>query len=305
MSDRYLLITPDTGQDVLRCLAQPARLAILERLHADGPMNVNEIAAALGAPQSSTSTHVAMLEQVGLIATESRRASKGSQKICRAVHEEIVLSFATPRKDENVIEVAMPVGLYSGAEVLAPCGLCSDSGIIGFLDSPETFLNPDRMRAGLLWFTRGYVEFQFPNNARIAGKSVTELELRLELSSEVPGTSENWPSDITVQINGIKIGSWTAPGDYGDRRGKFTPSWWKLAGSQYGHLKSFRVTSDGTYLDGTRLSDIGLADLLLGDHHSIRVRLSVAEDADHPGGLNIFGRGFGNYDQDIVLTLRT
>ena len=27
------------------------------------------------------------------------------------------------------------------------------------------------------------------------------------------------------------------------------------------------------------------------------------EDARHPGGINIFGRGFGNYDQDIVLRL--
>ena len=24
----------------------------------------------------------------------------------------------------------------------------------------------------------------------------------------------------------------------------------------------------------------------------------------HPGGVNIFGRGFGNYDQDIVMRMR-
>jgi predicted transcriptional regulator len=29
----------------------------------------------------------------------------------------------------------------------------------------------------------------------------------------------------------------------------------------------------------------------------------VKEDAEHPGGINIFGRGFGNYDQDIVLRI--
>jgi predicted transcriptional regulator len=29
----------------------------------------------------------------------------------------------------------------------------------------------------------------------------------------------------------------------------------------------------------------------------------VKADAKHPGGINIFGRGFGNYDQDIVLRL--
>ena len=42
---------------------------------------------------------------------------------------------------------------------------------------------------------------------------------------------------------------------------------------------------------------------LLG-HHSIRVRIGVRETAAHPGGINIFGRGFGNYDQDVVLRLR-
>ncbi|SPJ26206.1 hypothetical protein PAA8504_04062 [Palleronia abyssalis] len=305
MTRKYLMITPDDGQDVLRCLAVPARLQILKLLHASGAMNVNEIAETLSLPQSSASIHVTALEEAGLIITTSQKARRGSQKICTAAHAEILLSFGTPRETNDAIEVSMPVGLYSGAEVLSPCGLCSDSGIIGYLDSPATFLNPERMRAGLLWFTRGHVDYQFPNNARIAGRTVTELELRLELSSEVPGTSANWPSDITVEINGKPIGCWTAPGDYGDRRGVHTPSWWKLAGSQYGHLKSFRVTADGTYLDGVRLSDVGLAALDLESHHSIRVRIAVHDDAEHPGGINIFGRGFGNYDQDIVLTLNT
>ena len=59
-------------------------------------------------------------------------------------------------------------------EVTAPCGLCSDDGIVGLLDVPDTFLDPDRMKAGLLWFTRGYVEYQFPNNAKLTN---TELEV--------------------------------------------------------------------------------------------------------------------------------
>jgi predicted transcriptional regulator len=65
----------------------------------------------------------------------------------------------------NIIEIAMPIGLYTSCEVSAPCGLCSPEGIIGLLDVPRTFLNPDRMTAGLMWFTRGFVEYQLPNNA--------------------------------------------------------------------------------------------------------------------------------------------
>lgn len=306
MSTRFLMVGPEDGKEVLKCLAAPARLSMLELLHIRGPLNVNEIAEALNLPQSTTSTHLNLLEEAGLIRTEVSKARKGSQKVCHAVHEEIVLSFANhARTAQEAIEVAMPVGLYSGYEVFAPCGMCSRDGIIGYLDSPDTFLAPDRMKAGLLWFTRGYVDYQFPNNARIKGAEVKELEVILELSSEVPGTSDNWPSDITLSINGKNIGAWTSPGDFGDRRGKYTPDWWKLRGSQYGMLKCFRVTENGTFIDGIRVSETNLADLNLLEHRSIRLRIEVPETAEHPGGINIFGRGFGNYDQDIVLRLKT
>ena len=199
----------------------------------------------------------------------------------------------------------MPVGLYTSCEVSPPCGLCSPQGIIGLLDVPGAFLNPDRMNAGLMWFTRGFVEYQFPNNARLIGKAVRALEFSLELSSEVPGTSPDWPSDITVAVNGREIGVWTSPGDFGDRRGVYTPDWWKLKGSQYGMLKSWRVTPDGAFVDGVKISSLTPLDLHISAHHSIRLRIEVKPDARHPGGVNVFGRGFGNYDQDIVLRLST
>jgi len=54
-----------------------------------------------------------------------------------------------------------------------------------------------------------------------------------------------------------------------------------------------------------KVSPITLRDLELANHHSIRLRIEVQPHAKHPGGVNIFGRGFGNYDQDIVLRLTT
>jgi predicted transcriptional regulator len=131
------------------------------------------------------------------------------------------------------------------------------------------------------------------------------MEFSMELSSEVPGTSADWPSDITISVNGKDIGTWMSTGDYGDKRGVYTPDWWKLKGSQYGKLKGFRVNGAGTYVDGVKISPVSLKDLDLDTHHSIRLRIAVKEDARHPGGINIFGRGFGNYDQDIVLRLET
>jgi predicted transcriptional regulator len=307
MSRNFLLVDPEERPDVLRGLASEARIKILKALHLRGGLNVNEIADLLSLPQSTVSSNLQILEEAGLIRTETQKAKKGNQKICRAVYDEVLVMFkedvAATRPD--IIEVAMPTGLYTSCEVSAPCGLCSTEGIIGLLDAPDTFLDPGRMRTGLMWFTRGFVEYQFPNNARLTKAKIGAVEFSMELSSEVPGTATDWPSDITVWVNHQEIGTWTSPGDFGDRRGVYTPDWWTLRGSQYGMLKTWRIASDGTYIDGVKISPMSLKDLDFATHNSIRLRIGIKDNAKNPGGVNIFGRGFGNYDQDIVLRIHT
>lgn len=305
MSRNFLIVDPEEGLEVLKAFASAARVRVLKLLHTTGPMNVNEIAQALDLPQSSVSANIQILEDAGLIRTETQRARKGNQKICHSLFDEVLVMFKDDPKtaNGNQIEVAMPLGLYTSCEVSAPCGLCSADGIIGLLDVPDTFLDPGRMGAGLIWFTRGYVEYQFPNNIKLMNGTLSSIEFSFELSSEVPGTAADWPSDITVAVNRIEVGTWTSPGDFGDKRGVYTPDWWTLKGSQYGKLKAFRVTRDGTYVDGIKISPVSLRDLDLEAHRSIRLRVAVKEDAKHPGGLNIFGRGFGNYDQDILMRI--
>lgn len=307
MSRNFLIVDPEESIDTLKALSSPVRIGILKVLHDQGPQNVNAIAQALDMPQSSISANVQVLEDAGLIRTETLRAKKGNQKVCHTLFDEVLVMFKKDpaRAGSDTIEVAMPLGLYTSCEVSAPCGLCSATGIVGLLDVPDTFLDPGRMSAGLIWFTRGYVEYQFPNNVKLMNGHLDAVEFSMEISSEVPGTAADWPSDITFSVNQIDVGTWTSPGDYGDQRGVYTPSWWKLKGSQYGMLKSVRVTEDGTYIDGRKMSPLSLKDLDLGSHRSIRFRIGVKEDARHPGGLNIFGRGFGNYDQDILMRLVT
>lgn len=307
MSRNFLVVDPEEDFEVLRGLASTIRIRILKLLHVHGPMNGNDIAEKLELPQSTVSTNIQILEEAGLIRTETQKARKGNQKICHSTFDEVLVMFKEDisRQRSNGIEVSMPLGLYTSCEVSAPCGLCSSEGIIGLLDVPDTFLDPDRMKTGLIWFTRGFVEYQFPNNAKLAQNRIESMEFSMELSSEVPGTSADWPSDITLSVNGTEIGTWMSPGDFGDKRGVYTPDWWKLKGSQYGKLKSWRVTNDGSFVDGMKISPISLVDLDLENHHSIRLRIAVKADAKHPGGINIFGKGFGNYDQDIVLRLQT
>jgi predicted transcriptional regulator len=305
MTNQFIVVDPLERLDVLKCLASEVRVRILSLLSHNGPRNVNQVAEELGLPQSTVSSNIQALVDAGLVQTTSQKARKGSQKICHSTYTELLIAFKEERtrRDNGAIDVEMPLGLYTSCETTAPCGLCAQDGVIGLLDVPDNFLDPDRMRAGLLWFTRGFVEYQFPNNAKLLEAPLEALELSLELSSEVPGTAKDWPSDITVAVNGHEIDTWTSPGDFGDRRGVYTPDWWKLAGSQYGELKRWRVTADGTLRDGALVSDRTLDALSLDSHRSIRVRIGVKPEAKHPGGLNIFGRGFGNHDQNIVMRL--
>jgi predicted transcriptional regulator len=301
----FLTIVPEDDPEAVRGIASPARLQILCTLRQSGPLNVNAIAEALGLPQSTVATNIQVLEEAGLIQAEAVKASKGQQKLCSVRFDEIVIRLdgSPVRREPDVVEVAMPIGLYTGYEVSAPCGLCAADGIIGPLDVPDFFLDPGRMRAALVWFGRGFLEYKFPNNAKVLQAGLSALEFSLELSSEVPGTNTDWPSDISLWVNGTKLGTWTSPGDYGDKRGRFTPGWWKLGGSQYGELTTWRVGERGTFVNDRRVSPVTLAQLGLEKHHSIRLRVGIEDGARHPGGVSIFGRGFGNHDQDIVMRL--
>lgn len=307
MDSNFLVIDPEKDLVAIKAVSSLPRIKLLKELSKQSGMNVNDLAKMSGLPQSSVSAHLQVLEKAGLVRTEMQRARKGNQKICFAVYDELVVTFnpIRPALSSDLIEVSMPLGLYTNNAVRGPCGICSVHGIIGLLDVPETFIDPERMKTSLLWFTSGFVEYQFPNNAKLRGSSIEAIEIAMEVSSEVPGTLANWPSDIVLSINGREIGVWTSPGDYGDRRGTYTPDWWKLKGSQYGMLKTWSVGPAGTFVDGHNISDIKIDDLALDAHRSIRLRVEVKAEGRHPGGVNIFGRGFGNYDQDIILRLKT
>jgi predicted transcriptional regulator len=307
MSPKFLIIDPEKDLAAIKALSSLPRIKLLKELSRRPGLNVNELAEASNLPQSSVSSHLQVLERAELVRTEMQKARKGSQKVCFAVYDELIVTF-NPKSEvisPDLIEVSMPLGLYTANAVTAPCGICSTDGILGLLDIPETFMDPDRMRANLLWFTSGFVEYQFPNNAKLRGDRITAVEIAMEVSSEVPGTLENWPSDIVLSLNGQEIGVWTSPGDFGDRRGTYTPSWWKLKGSQYGMLKTWSVGDSGTFVDGHQISTVTTKDLDLDAHRSIRLRIEVKADGPHPGGINIFGRGFGNHDRDILLRLKT
>lgn len=288
---------------ILKALASAPRLKILALL-SSRVLNISEIGEALDLPASTATLHVNALEEAGLINTELRPATRGLQKVCARAYDVVVVELTRGDTEQvKSVEVAMPIGAFVDCQVSPTCGLASNHGIIGLFDDPASFFEPERVGAQLLWFHTGYVEYRFPN--RLPPKAIIEsAAISLELCSEAPLHHEDWPSDITMWMNGVEIGTWTSPSDFGGQRGLLTPEWWENWNSQYGLLKVWTVTDSGSFVDGKRISDVTLADVRIADNTFFSVRLGVKPDARHVGGVNIFGRQFGNYPQDIVLRLR-
>jgi predicted transcriptional regulator len=292
----------DEIERVLKALASERRLAILRHL-SNQICSLNEIAEALDMPASTATMHINILEEAGLVRTELKPANRGLQKVCSRAYDQIILDLPGAEVSEhNVQDIFMPIGAYVDCQVAPTCGLAGELGLIGETDDPQTFYHPERIYAQLLWFRHGYVEYRFPK--RIPPHMTLEsLQVSLEICSEAPLHNQDWPSNISMWLNGVEIGTWTCPSDFGGERGSLTPVWWEEWNSQYGLLKLWRVTEDGAYVDGVRLSDVTLADLDVASASYITMRIGVKQEGT-PGGLNIFGRGFGNYPQDIVMRLR-
>jgi predicted transcriptional regulator len=287
---------------LLKALANETRMAILEYL-GDRVVALTQVAADLGLPASTAAMHIGILERAGLLHTELQPASRGLQKVCARTYDELVIDL--PRgthHSRDRVEVSMPVGAYSTFEVSPTCGLASASGLIGYMDDPNAFYEPERINAQLLWFRAGYVEYVFPDRVP-PGATVVSAQLTAEVCSEAPLHDLDWPSDIAVWINGVAIGEWTCPSDYGGSRGRLTPRWWEDHNTQFGVLKRWHVTEDGTAIDGLPLSDVSTGMLGLKPRQPVRVRIGVRPDAANVGGINLFGRRFGHYPQDLVLRL--
>ncbi len=291
----------DNALPVYEALASDVRLRIIHLL-AKEPKNVKELAEAVGLSSAIMTMHTKKLEKAKLIQTEMVRGRGGIQKLCRLCVDKIEIDF--PAKEETYREshrTELSVGHYTDFEIHPTCGLATPWKQIGEFDEPRYFWDAERVNAKILWFGRGYIEYKVPNFL-LPSQIPEELIISMELSSEAPGNNDNWPSDIAFSLNGKELGTWTSPGDFGDSRGKYTPPWWPDAINQYGLLKHLRVTKEGTYLDGNRISDVALDDVQIrGKHWTFRV--ACMDEAKHIGGVTLYGAGFGNYNQDIVFQL--
>ena len=294
----------DEGLEVFKELGLKLRINIIKLLQENHEMNMNELATSLGITNGALTSHIKKLEESGIIQVMTERGGHGNQKICKVAVDKIVVDVESEEteEDQNIYNTEVKVGHYSDYNVYPTCGLATSKAIVGEVDDPRYFSHPDRINAGILWFTKGYIEYMIPNLLPSATK-IDQITVSLEISSEAPGINNDWPSDISIFLNDVKIGTWTSPGDYGDVQGIFTPDWWFPNWNQYGLLKMIVINKKGTFVDGLKISDVTINQFNLDYKSTVRFKFEIEEDAKNIGGITIFGSEFGNYNQDIKVRI--
>lgn len=292
----------DDSLETFKVLGSDTRIQILNILLENEQMSMNQLATELNISNGALTGHIKKLEECGLINISNESAGHGNQKMCSVTQDRIIVDIKKPIDYKNVFETEIKVGQFSRHQVWPTCGIATSESLIGEFDDIRYFNHPDRFTANILWFTKGYVEYTIPNLIP-SNQRITQLSISAELSSEAPGIDNNWPSDISFYINDTKIGMWTSPGDFGDVHGMFTPQWWPQNWNQYGLLKLLVINDYGTYIDGLKISDVSTLSLHLDYSSDIRLRLAVENDSEHVGGITLYGKSFGNYDQDIRVAI--
>lgn len=288
---------------VANALSMPLRTDILKLLSKQS-MSVNEIAFQLNVSKSTASVNIKVLEEAGLVRAEYQAGRHGSMKLCSIVNEEVRFNLMgeAVASDLSCYCVEMPLGGYSDFYISTPpCGLVGEEDYIGRDDAVQSFYGVDRFRAQLLWFHQGYIEYRFPKD--FVARETESIEFAFEACAEAPGFRMEYPSDITVWVNGVEVGTWTCQGDYGGRRGMYTPEWWPIQSTQYGEYKRWRIGAYGTTLEGVLISNVRLKDLKLDENLFVSLRIGVKKDARNVGGINLFGEKFGDYPKSISMSV--
>lgn len=288
-----------SGLDIFKALSSDIRIRILQLLATHKALNMNDLATRLNLSNGAITMHIKKLEESGLIEINTSVGKHGIQKLCYLNEDKLMIDLQR-RETDNLYEVELKVGHYSDYCAAPTCGLATKDSIIGDFDEPRYFADPQRIDSEIIWLADGFLEYRIPNYLK-PNQSFREIQFSMELSSEAPGFCDEYPSDIYFYLNGIEIGCWTSPGDFGKVRGTFNPEWWPPHLNQYGMLKLIRINHEGSYIDGCRISDITIDQIGLDYNSELTFRIAVTDKSVNKRGLTIYGKSFGNYSQDLLI----
>lgn len=282
-----------------KALGSDIRIKIVKLLHERGPMNLNELSEVLGVTNGAMTAHIKLLAEAGVIKITHSSGKRGSQKICSLREMKVIVNPFRHACAVNAYAAEIPIGSYCNYDVSPACGLAGSQSVIGEIDDPRYFSAPERVNAGIIWFANGFLEFRIPNYIK-QGQILKEIKFSFEISAQVPGGCEECPSNVNFSINDISLGFWSCSGSFGSCVSSYTPSWWPEGWATSGLLKVLTVNEEGSFIDGSKISDATVDALKIDFRSSIILRLAISRTRSIPcGGLTLFGKGFGNYGQDI------
>lgn len=286
---------------VYKALASEIRLAILHEISLH-PITAIELSKKLHLSPPAISKNLKILVEAHLINFEAG-PNNHRKKYIPLVQDINIHLPEVIYPEYRTIKQQIPIGNFFNLRDIQPsCGLIGKNSVIQHFDDPSTFISPDRIKAELLYFTSGEIEYKLPINNKI-DKNLKMIVISFEAASEFPGSNNNWPSKIGISINKFDVGSFTLKGNPSDVRGRYTPDWWDDHFSQYGQLVQIRINDQDTGINGVKISDISLKDLQYDSTNSLSLKLKVLNQFNRsPHGLTLFGKHFGNYRQDILLT---
>jgi len=291
---------------ICNALGNEKRLGILKALNVPPYVfSVSQLSKELKLPVSTLMHHLNILEKAYLVGYEYHSSPKGDIRMYRRGMQAVTLSLYNSEREKKKelstsiqnLKVGMFADFYGDA-----LNLVTRENVYYTRDG-NCFI-PQRYDAELVFSPMGVIEYYFDNS--VAKKSkITELLLSFELCSEAPFYDANYKSSVTFWINDVRLATHTLTGDYGDRPGKLNPEWWaKLKNTQHGQMLTISVNASGVSINGTLVNKmIGINELNLQSGNKIAFKFGNEDTATHPGGFNLFGSGFGDYEQDIVLQL--
>ena len=296
-------------------LDNPIRRHILKLLSKKN-YSISELSRILKIPDSTISFHAKLLSKAGIITVVDLKQRRGNEKKLSIgsfyYFLNIIGDYARPTLKDRTVTFSVPIGSFQDFKAVPPCGLRDQDESILSTDIPSVFYSPRRMNASLIWMTDGYLEYRFPllgfNSKRdriidvFDKRNIISVSLSFEICAECPQHDEHFQSDITFWVNGKEVYTYECPGDYGGRRGKYTPSYIPINDTQYGDLCTLEFKTDGTYFNNKKVGIFKVSDLQLDKNEVMSFKIGIKDKAKHRGGFNLFGKKCGDYDQDIIVS---
>ncbi|MBO5354104.1 MAG: winged helix-turn-helix transcriptional regulator [Lachnospiraceae bacterium] len=290
----------ETARPLFEALASPTRTKIIELLQQTPDMNMDTLAKSLGITNGALTAHIKKLSDCGIINVKLHSMEHGTQKLCSIGESKLVIDLLDKTLTGQYERLELNVGQYSCCQIQPTCGLCGRNQPLFDFDIPHYFKYPEHFNAELVWFCNGFITYSFPNPLT-KGQTLTEVQISLELSSEGPFLARDYPAAIDFYNHDRLLGRHISPGEFDEHKGKLTPDWWFYG--QYGEHLTISITESGTCINGLEASSYSIHDLLndATEDAFFQFKISCEDQNSAKGGIMLFGKGFGDLPQGIVM----